>query len=93
MPRHSGAPPRGPASGRPDDRLRGEPGIQAAEQQRVASGLRVRLRFAEPAIGRAHRVRPLAGPMAGSGATRWAPRNDSLQNLTHLPQEFQLKLD
>jgi hypothetical protein len=34
-------------------------------------------RFTEPAIGRAHRVRPLAGPMAGSGAARWAPRNDS----------------
>jgi len=26
---------------------------------------------AEPVIGPAHRVRPLAGPMAGSGRTRW----------------------
>ena len=28
--------------------------------------------FAEFTIGPAHRVRPLAGPMAGSGRTRWA---------------------
>jgi hypothetical protein len=27
--------------------------------------------FAEFIIGPAHRVRPLAGPMAGSGRTRW----------------------
>src|SRR5712671_4461578 len=25
----------------------------------------------EPVVGPAHRVRPLAGPMAGSGRTRW----------------------
>jgi len=25
----------------------------------------------EPVIGPAHRVRPLAGPMASSGRTRW----------------------
>ena len=27
--------------------------------------------FVEPVIGPAHRVRPLAGPMASSGGTRW----------------------
>jgi len=27
--------------------------------------------YAEFIIGLAHRVRPLAGPMAGSGRTRW----------------------
>jgi hypothetical protein len=27
--------------------------------------------LAYPAIGPAQRVRPLAGPMAGSGGTRW----------------------
>src|SRR5260370_1584005 len=31
---------------------------------------------AEPVIGPAHRVRPLAGPMAGSGRTRWRPPQD-----------------
>jgi hypothetical protein len=40
-------------------------GIQ--QPRSVVTGFRVRLRFAEPAIGRA------------KGATRWAPRNDKLE--------------
>jgi len=52
--RHSGAP------------RSGEPGIQTADQRRVAPEFRFRLRFAELAIGPA------------KGRTRWAPRNDNI---------------
>ncbi len=39
MRRHSGAPPTGPAFGRPDDRLRGEPGIHNHWPRVMDSGL------------------------------------------------------
>jgi len=39
MPRHSGAPPPGPAFGRPDDRLSGEPGIHNHRPKAMDSGL------------------------------------------------------
>ena len=38
-PQHSGAPPPGPAFGRPDDRLRGEPGIHNHRLEIMDSGL------------------------------------------------------
>jgi len=40
--RHSGAAPTGPACGRPDDRLRAEPGIQTASPPSPQPGFRVR---------------------------------------------------
>src|SRR5258708_34960872 len=54
----------GPAVGGPDDRLREGGG-------RFSYWLSHSLHYAEVFIGPAQRVRPLAGPMAGSGRTRW----------------------
>src|SRR5882672_12045880 len=48
-----------PKSGKPDF------GARRAHQAAAFGG------HAEPVIGPAQRVRPLAGPMAGSGRTRW----------------------
>jgi hypothetical protein len=62
----------GPISGKPEIGC-GEPGIHNLGPVVVGSGP-----LAEPAIEPAQRVRPLAGPMTGSGQARWfGPRNDS----------------
>jgi hypothetical protein len=45
--------------------------MAAARMERSVIRERTIPDYAEFTIGPAHRVRPLAGPMAGSGRTRW----------------------
>ena len=61
-----------PISGKPEIGC-GEPGIHNLGPVVVGSGP-----LAEPVLEPAQRVRPLAGPMTGSGQARWfGPRHDS----------------